>query len=206
MTRRPLTPSQTIGPFFHGGLLRADAVRNMLVPPDSDGERIRVEGHVYDGDRVAVPDALIEIWQANRHGRYHHPAEEGRALLDRTFLGFGRSGTDSAGAYWFETIRPGRVAYDETRLQAPHISVAVFARGLLNHLFTRLYFADEFTNALDPVLQQVPVERRGSLMASRTIRDERAVYTFDIVLQGGGETVFFNFGRGRTTFAARSRG
>ena len=205
MMRRTLTPSQTVGPFFHNAVLRADATRQVLVRPGAEGERIHIEGHVYDGDRNAVPDALIEIWQANRHGRYHHPAEEGRPLLDTTFLGFGRCGTDASGLYWFDTIRPGRVAYDETRLQAPHICVAVFARGLLNHLFTRLYFADDVANAVDPVLQRVPAERKASLLARQTIPDARDAYIFDIVLQGDGETVFFDFGSGRTSSIARAR-
>lgn len=200
-----LTPSQTVGPFFDDALLRPDATRRVLAPPDAHGEHIRVEGHVYDGDRLAVPDALIEIWQANRHGRYHHPSEEGRPLLDTAFLGFGRCATDASGGYWFDTIKPGRVAYDETRAQAPHICVAVFARGLLNHLFTRLYFADDRSNATDPILQQVPAERRAVLMAERRIRDERVVYTFDIVLQGAGETVFFDLGKGRTFHASLAR-
>jgi protocatechuate 3,4-dioxygenase, alpha subunit len=192
-----LTASQTVGPFFHDALLRPDAVRNVLVPPDAPGEHIRVEGRVYDGDRIAVADAMIEIWQANRHGRYHHPAEEGRPLLDPAFLGFGRCGTDAAGAYWFDTVKPGRVAYDETRAQAPHICVAIVARGLLNHLFTRIYFADDRANASDPILQRVPAERRVALLAQRVMRVDRVVYVFDIVLQGANETVFFDLGKGR---------
>ena len=186
------TPSQTVGPFFEPALLREDARRNMLTLPETPGERIRIEGRVLDGDGVPVPDALVEIWQANAHGRYHHPADAGPAALDLSFLGSGRSGTAEDGSYWFETVKPGPVAFDGERLQAPHICVTVFARGLLNHLVTRLYFEDEPANALDPVLQCVPEDRRATLLARRESGDEMVVYRFDIVLQGAGETAFFN--------------
>lgn len=189
-----LTASQTVGPFFAPALLREDARRNVLVRPETAGERIRIEGRVLDGDGAPVPDALIEIWQANAHGRYNHPADQGPAPLDPSFLGFGRSGTAEDGSYWFETVRPGRVPFDGERLQAPHVCVTVFARGLLNHAVTRLYFEDEAANAGDPVLQCVPVERRATLLASRVAGRDGAqvVYRFDIVLQGAGETAFFN--------------
>lgn len=192
MSNYARTSSQTVGPFFHDGLLRADAVRNSLVAPETAGERIRIEGCVYDGDRLAVPDAMIEIWQANHHGRYHAPADQRALPLDPSFLGFGRSGTDANGAYWFETIKPGHVPFERGRMQAPHICVAVFARGLLNHLLTRLYFADEPDTADDPVLNYVPAERRATLLAQPTSGTTPVVYRFDIVLQGAGETVFFN--------------
>jgi protocatechuate 3,4-dioxygenase alpha subunit len=186
------TASQTIGPFFHNGMLRDDARRQVLVVPETVGVRIRIDGYVYDGDGLGVPDAMIEIWQANHHGRYHHPADHRAAPLDPTFTGFGRCGTDTSGRYWFETIKPGRVPFDDRRLQAPHICVAVFARGLLNHLMTRLYFADEPANAEDPVLRCVPAERQATLLAPPDNADGSVVYHFDIVLQGAGETVFFN--------------
>ena len=166
----------------------------MLTRPETAGERIRIEGRVLDGDGVPVPDAMVEIWQANAHGRYNHPADQGPAELDSSFLGFGRSGTEEDGSYWFETVRPGPVPFDaeRRRLQAPHICVTVFARGLLNHLVTRLYFEDEPTNAGDPVLQHVPDHRRVTLLARREPGSARVVYRFDIVLQGAGETAFFN--------------
>lgn len=189
------TSSQTVGPFFHDGLLRADAPRNVLVAPETAGVPIRIEGHVYDGDGLGVPDAMLEIWQANHYGRYHHPADQRPAPLDPAFRGFGRGGTDAAGAYWFETIKPGRVLFAGQRLQAPHICVAVFAHGLVNHLLTCLYFADEPANADDPVLHMcVPAARRATLLARRTSVDGAVVmYHFDIVLQGVSETVFFAF-------------
>jgi protocatechuate 3,4-dioxygenase, alpha subunit len=199
MSTFPLTGSQTVGPFFAPALLREDARRNVLTRPETVGERIRIEGRVLDGDGMPVPDAMVEIWQANAHGRYNHPADQGSLPLDPSFLGFGRSGTAEDGSYWFETIKPGSVAFDGERLQAPHICVTVFSRGLLNHLVTRLYFEDEPTSALDPVLQCVPNDRRATLLASRAPSINRGatdgamvVYRFDIVLQGANETAFFN--------------
>lgn len=192
MNKLLLTSSQTVGPFFAPALLRKDAVRNVLVQPETLGERVRIEGHVLDGDRLPVPDALVEIWQANAHGRYHHPADQGPSPLDLSFVGFGRSGTENDGLYWFETIKPGPVPFDHERWQAPHICVTVFSRGLLNHVVTRLYFADEPANATDPVLLCVPEHRRATLLAPRQQEGTSVVYRFDIILQGEGETVFFN--------------
>lgn len=187
-----LTAAQTVGPFFHDGLLRQGAHIPTLVTPETRGERIRIVGRVRDGAGAGVPDALVEIWQANAAGRYHHPLDTRDLPLDPTFIGFGRTGTDAAGDFWFETIRPGPVPYDGTRLQASHICVALFGRGLLNHLITRLYFADDPATATDPILLRVPAERRGTLLAAREEQDGATVYRFDIVLQGAGETVFFN--------------
>ncbi len=192
MNTHLLTSSQTVGPFFAPALLREDARRNVLTRPDTVGERIRIEGRVLDGDGVPVPDALVEIWQANAQGRYNHAADQGAAQLDSSFLGFGRSGTAEDGSYWFETVKPGLVPFDGERMQAPHICATVFSRGLLNHLVTRLYFEDEPGNALDPVLQCVPNDRRATLLARREARDKVVVYRFDIVLQGADETAFFN--------------
>ena len=193
MTTPGFAPSQTVGPFFLDCLLREDARRNVLTRPETTGERIRIEGRVLDGDGAPVPDAVVEIWQANSSGRYNHPADaRTTALLDPAFLGFGRSGTDEAGRYWFETVKPGAVPFEGERMQAPHICVMVFARGLLNHLATRLYFADEPANDADPVLARVPAERRETLIARRAAGNGAAVYHFDILLQGAGETAFFN--------------
>lgn len=187
-----LTASQTVGPFFHDCLLRAGACVPTLVTPETLGERIRVEGRVIDGDGAGVPDALVEIWQANAAGRYNHPRDTRDLPLDPAFTGYGRSGTDADGRYWFETIRPGRVPYDAATMQAAHICLAVFGRGLLNHLLTRLYFADDPAAADDPILRRVPAARRATLLARRGERAGATVYTLDIVLQGSGETAFFN--------------
>ena len=186
-----LTSSQTVGPFFSPALLREDARRNVLTHQETVGKRIRIEGRVLDADGVPVPDAMIEIWQANAHGRYNHPTEQGTAALDTSFTGFGRSGTDENGVYWFETVKPGPVPFHETQLQAPHINVTIFARGLLNHLVTRIYFADEPANPGDPVLQYVPKDRVATLLAVPE-QSEPTIYRYDIVLQGENETVFFN--------------
>jgi protocatechuate 3,4-dioxygenase alpha subunit len=187
-----LTGSQTVGPFFSPALLREDARRNVLVQPETVGERIRIEGQIFDGDHVPMADALIEIWQANAHGRYNHPTDQGPAPLDPSFSGFGRAGTGENGDYWFETIKPGAVPFNATQMLAPHICVQVFARGLLNHLVTRLYFADEPANVGDPVFRCVPDDRQVTLLARREDRDAGIVYRFDIILQGEGETAFFN--------------
>ena len=187
-----LTSSQTAGPFFAPALLREDGRLNVLTRSETAGERIRIEGRVLDGNGVPVPDALVEIWQANAHGRYNHAVDQGPAALDPAFFGFGRSGTAEDGSYWFETVKPGSVPFDVERMQAPHICVTVFSRGLLNHLVTRLYFDDEPSNALDPVLQRVPDDRRATLLARHETVDTVVVYRFDIVLQGAGETAFFN--------------
>jgi protocatechuate 3,4-dioxygenase alpha subunit len=192
MTMLQLTSSQTVGPFFAPALLREDALRNVLTQPETAGERIRIEGRVLDGDGLPVPDAMVEIWQANAYGRYNHSTDQGPAHLDPSFLGFGRSGTAEDGSYWFETIKPGRVPFYHEQFQAPHICVTVFARGLLNHLVTRMYFEDEQTNAEDPILLCVPDERRSTLLARRGDSKGMIVYRFDIVMQGEGETAFFN--------------
>jgi protocatechuate 3,4-dioxygenase alpha subunit len=194
MTGEPtpgLTSSQTVGPFFLGCLLRPDASRNVLVGAHTAGQGLRIEGRILDGDGLPVPDALVEIWQANGQGHYHHPTNR-HGLAEEDFIGFGRCGTNEAGRYWFETIRPGAVPFDGRQTQAPHIGVIVLARGLLNHLATRLYFADEPANAADPVLLCVPAERRATLMARPETVEGQTVYRWDIILQGAGETVFFN--------------
>jgi protocatechuate 3,4-dioxygenase alpha subunit len=185
------TPSQTAGPFFEPALLR-DRL-DVLTGPTTEGERIRIEGRVLDGDGAPVPDALIELWQANAHGRYHHPADARDLPLDADFSGFGRAGTDDEGRFRFETIRPGPVPFDDAVAQAPHICVTVFARGLLNHLSTRLYFADDPRTADDPILRRVPPPRRGTLLARRDDAGGTPLYRWDVVLQGDPqtETVFF---------------
>jgi protocatechuate 3,4-dioxygenase, alpha subunit len=189
-----ITPSQTVGPYFAialtpGGYDWSPTVGNDLVTPDASGERIRIEGRVLDGDGNPVNDAMIEVWQADSAGRYAHPADK-RANPNAAFKGFGRTGTDERGAYSFETIRPGAVA-GSNGPQAPHIVVAVFARGMLRQCYTRLYFSDA-KNDGDPVLGLVPQERRSTLVAQRRDGGGHPVYRFDIRLQGEGETVFFD--------------
>lgn len=192
-----ITPSQTVGPYFKYGLTPDgqyewnDAFSSNLVTPDTSGERIRVEGRVFDGEGQPVPDAMLEVWQADSQGRFADPQDK-RALPNATFRGFGRCGTDANGTYVFDTIKPGSVPDPDGRAQAPHILLAVFARGMLRHLYTRIYFADEAANAGDPVLTLVPADRRATLVATREDGKGNAVYRLDLRLQGDGETVFFD--------------
>jgi protocatechuate 3,4-dioxygenase alpha subunit len=192
-----ITPSQTVGPFFKYGLTPEgkyewnDAFTGNLITPDASGERIRIEGQVFDGDGAPVRDAMLEIWQPDAQGRFADPKDK-RALPNAAFRGFGRCGTDDSGAYAFDTIKPGQVPDAGGRPQAPHILLAIFARGMLLHLYTRIYFDGEAANAADPVLALVPTDRRGTLIAARSQGDGGAVYRFDIRLQGDDETVFFD--------------
>ena len=185
-----LTPSQTVGPFFHDALL--DENRSQLVPPDHP-EAIRVEGTVYDGAGDVVPDAMVEIWQANGAGQYNHPADDREDLpLDsEAFSGFGRAGTADGGKFSFVTVKPGPVPGPDGWSQAPHIMVSVFTRGLLKRVVTRIYFPDEEErNASDHVLSSIEdPEGRKTLVA----RNEGGVLRFDIRLQGEGQTAFFEF-------------
>jgi protocatechuate 3,4-dioxygenase, alpha subunit len=182
--------SQTIGPYLRIGL--EWMVIEDLAPQGVAGQRVRIDGRVSDGDGKPVNDAAVEIWQANSHGKFNHPRDPRDLPLDPDFTGFGRSGTDDDGVYWFETIKPGPVPFEGEQLQAPHLSVTVHARGMLNHAQTRLYFEDEAANATDPILALVPAERRQTLIARREETDGAVTYRLDIVLQGRGETVFFN--------------
>ena len=186
------TPSQTVGPFFHIGLDRPDWAD--LTAGHPQGERIVVEGRVIDGDGAPVPDACLELWQANAAGRYAHPDDTRTDTpLDPNFRGFGRVSTDADGNFRFTTIRPGPVPGRGNSLQAPHIAVALFARGLLKQLYTRVYFAGEPLNETDPVLSTIadPM-RRQTLIATRSEDAEPATWRLDIVMQGDNETVFFD--------------
>jgi protocatechuate 3,4-dioxygenase, alpha subunit len=176
------TPSQTIGPFFHDALLDED--RSQLVSHDDPGA-MRIVGTVYDGAGEVVPDAMVEIWQANRTGRYNHPADNRDDVpLDEEFSGFGRAGTDANGGFSFLTVKPGPVPGPDGMVQAPHVMVSVFARGLLKRLVSRIYFPDEEeANAADPVLSSIEdQELRRTLIA----RDEGGGVRFDIHFQGDG--------------------
>jgi protocatechuate 3,4-dioxygenase alpha subunit len=182
------TPSQTVGPFFHFALPSADF--EVLVTDKTKGERIQLTGRVIDGDGVPVPDALVEIWQANADGRYDHADDQQDKPVDPAFHGWGRSATDKEGRFRFTTIKPGPVPGPGNTLQAPHVNVTLFARGMLRHLVTRLYFEDEKLNADDPILARIAEpERRNTLIAKRKGKD--GPFEFDIVIQGKGETVFF---------------
>lgn len=184
------SPSQTVGPFFQEGLFVGG--ENDLVTERTRGERIIIRGRVLDGDGQPVPDAVIEIWQADAGGHFNHPADPNRSEADPHFRGFGRADTVHEGKFWFKTIKPGRVPGRDGKPQAPHISVRVFARGLLIHALTRLYFSDEDSNSNDPVLNSIAdAQRRRTLIATREESGDTPLYRFDIHLQGEGETVFF---------------
>jgi len=189
------TPSQTVGPFLHIGLAPADynfrvLFGSSLAGPGVAGVPIEIEGAIRDGEGNVLPDALVEIWQADSDGRYPHPAD-GRPVRSNSFRGFGRAATDAAGQFHFATVKPGAVPAPGGGLQAPHINVGIFARGLLKRLFTRIYFAGEALNAGDPILALVPEDRRHTLMAQPdTTHPGR--FRFDIRLQGADETVFFD--------------
>ncbi|GLR83954.1 protocatechuate 3,4-dioxygenase subunit alpha [Bradyrhizobium iriomotense] len=190
-----ITPSQTVGPFFKYGLTPNgeyewnDAFTNSTLTPDVTGERLRIEGKVFDGDGVAIPDCMLEIWQADAQGRFADPQDK-RALPNASFRGFARCGTDKDGNYSFDTIKPGVVPDPDGKPQAPHLLVAVFARGMLRHLYTRIYFSDDAGLASDPVLALVPADRRATLIARREAA--KPVYRLDLRVQGDEETVFFD--------------
>jgi protocatechuate 3,4-dioxygenase alpha subunit len=183
-----VTPFQTVGPFFDFGLEIAGG--DIVASPGADGLHIVVEGSLRDGAGDPVPDAVIEIWQANAAGRYRHPADDRRMPLDDGCDGFGRVDTTDEGRFSFRTVVPGRVPGAEAgRWQAPHLLISVLGRGVQTRLATRMYFPDETANDDDPVLALVPADRRGTLIARRV---DPATLAFDIVLQGPGETVFFD--------------
>ncbi len=181
-----LTPSQTVGPYLHIGLDWLNTTE--LAPEGVAGERIVIEGQLLDADRQPIPDGVVEIWQANAHGKYAHP-DDARALpLEAAFQGFGRTPTDEQGRFRFATIKPGSVPDAQGRPQAPHVMVSIFARGLLRQLVTRMYFPGD-AHESDAVLQQVPAARRATLVARPAAA---GVVEWNILIGGSGdETVFF---------------
>ena len=172
----PATTSQTVGPYFAIGL-------NLLLTSDvaGPGERFTLEGRVLDANRNPIPDALVETWQADATGKY--PTE------GDTFRGFGRIATDANGTFRLTSIKPGPVPGPHGTLQAPHLEVSIFMRGLLIRLTTRVYFPDEPANATDPILNLVPAARRGTIIANKT---ESGTFHWDVLMQGDDETVFFD--------------
>jgi protocatechuate 3,4-dioxygenase alpha subunit len=185
------TPSQTVGPFFSIGCDRMK--KSDLGGEGVAGERIEVTGRVIDGDGAGVPDAMLEIWQANSSGKYARPEDTQDIAIEERFQGFGRIPTDANGAFRFATIKPGRVPGPDGKHQAPHIVVSVFMRGLLRRLVTRIYFPGQAANDEDFVLNLVEPERRGTLIA-RKIAGENGKLEWNVVLQGEEESVFFDIG------------
>jgi protocatechuate 3,4-dioxygenase, alpha subunit len=181
------TGSQTIGPFFHVGPGCSEQL-GRLATEDTPGEAIRLRLHVVDGDGVPVPDALVEVWQADADGCYA-AAPPSVGDPSPAFTGFGRLGTNQDGWCTFETIRPGAVRAGSDRPQAPHLNVCLFARGLMRHLYTRVYFAGDPALADDPLLSLVPEDRRATLLAQP---GDPGTWSIVVRLQGEDETVFFD--------------
>jgi protocatechuate 3,4-dioxygenase alpha subunit len=194
MTEHGITPSQTVGPYFAYALTPTaysltPLAGNDLVTSDAIGNPIVIEGRIFDGAGEPVPDCFLELWQADGAGRY--PGQPG-AKPNTSFKGFGRCEADKAGAYRFHTVRPGPVPGVDGKMQAPHVNVSLFARGILRRMFTRIYFADEAANDDDAILALVPTDRRATLIARRDHSTEGTPrYVFDVHLQGDNETVFF---------------
>jgi protocatechuate 3,4-dioxygenase alpha subunit len=182
------TSSQTVGPFFHFGLAD-NATLGCLVRDETRGERIRLRIGVFDGDGAPVPDALVELWQADADGVYVRPADPKDVLSPSGFCGFGRLPTGADGTCVFETIRPGAERDALGRSQAPHINVCLLARGLLRQIYTRIYFAGDPALEADVVLALVPESRRRTLLAQPGGPGD---WVFDIRFQGDAETVFFD--------------
>ena len=190
-----LTPSQTAGPYLRIGLAWSD--RPNVVPDGTVGS-IVLTGQVFDGTGEPVIDALVESWQADPDGRFDHPddprgpsaGDNGGGPVAAGFRGLGRSETDPDGWYRLVTVKPGRLPTPDGRLEAPHLTMSVFARGLLDRVVTRLYFADEAAaNDEDPVLASLPDQTRRHTLIAEPTGDG---YRMDIHLRGHGETVFFD--------------
>lgn len=183
------TPSQTVGPFFGIGFSWLE--REDLTAGAKSGERVTIRGQILDGEGQPIPDAVLEIWQADAEGRYAHPEDLADVISSEEFFGFGRVSVNGQGEFCFTTIRPGSVPGPDGRPQAPHLEVSVFMRGLLRRLVTRIYFAGEPSNDTDPVLGIVPAIRRQTLMAHPSAEEEKS-FVWDVHLQGTQETVFFD--------------
>jgi protocatechuate 3,4-dioxygenase alpha subunit len=189
---RGQTPSQTVGPFFGFGLIRDD--ERVLVNDSTAGQRIIVRGHVLDGSGAAIDDAMVEMWQADAAGIFNHPDDPRCGQVDKHFRGFGRAWTGNREReYSFKTVKPGPVPWHDGTTQAPHLSLRLFARGMLLHVVTRVYFSDEPSNEHDPILSSIPdAARRRTLIATREAVQDAPTYRMDIHLQGDQETVFFS--------------
>jgi protocatechuate 3,4-dioxygenase, alpha subunit len=198
---RPIaTSSQTVGPFFHLGLT-ADARLGEVAPPDAPGDHLQLRVRVLDGAGEPVPDAVVELYQADAEGRYPDSTEPPAASSEPrvpspeprrrgNFSGFGRLPTGPTGCCVFQTIKPGVVRTNGID-QAPHINVCLLARGLLRQIYTRIYFKGEPALATDPILALVPEGRRSTLLAEPSVT-EPGLWEFVVRLQGSAETVFFD--------------
>jgi len=183
------TTSQTVGPFFQIGF--EWLYSNDLAADSASGQKVEISGRVLDADGQGIPDAILELWQANTHGKYAHPEDTQDKPLDPAFHGFGRIPTSEDGSFRFSTIKPGQVPGPDGKLQAPHIAVSVFMRGLLRRLVTRIYFPDDPANHSDFALNLVDPPRRGTLIARKSPIGANQL-EWNVVLQGPNETVFFD--------------
>lgn len=183
-------PSQTVGPYFRIGLTDPKSVAQ-IARQGVKGERVKLTCTVLDAEGQPMNDAMIEIWQANADGKYNHQDDKQEKPVDPAFMGFGRLATNDDGICVFETIRPGRVPGPKDALQAPHLAVSVFGRGLLRRLPTRIYFAGDPANDEDPILALVPKERRDTLMA-QPVKGQKGAWQFTVRFGGEHETVFFD--------------
>ena len=184
-----LTPSQTVGPYFSMRLPWPDGP---YVAGAGTPGALTIYGRLYDGAGDPIPDGLIETWQASPEGRFAHPGDPRGPVPggDQVFRGFGRCATGHDGSYKIVTLKPGPLPTGDGRIEAPHIDVSVFARGMLDRSVTRIYFPDEqAANAADPVLESVPAGRRATLIAAPAGDN---LLRFDIRMQGQEETVFFD--------------
>ena len=188
MSQFEQSPSQTIGPFFRNALIEMTADQNNLINENTAGQKIVITGLVMDGDNQPITDSMVEIWQADANGYFNHPADPNRAKADPAFSGHGRSEAVNGGRYTFTTIKPGIIPGTVT----PYINLRVFARGMLIHAISRIYFSDEAENDNDEILNSVPAERRQTLIAQLDPAQPIPTYRFDLNMQGENETVFFN--------------
>jgi protocatechuate 3,4-dioxygenase alpha subunit len=187
--RLQATTWQTVGPFFSIGF--SWLYRDNLAGPGVSGERVEISGKILDGDGNPVPDGIVEIWQANSQGRYAHPEDVQEKSIESNFTGYGRVPTNGEGRFRFTTIKPGRVPGPDGKLQAPHLAVSVFTRGLLRRLITRIYFPNEPSNSDDFAINLVEASRRQTLIAKK-IDGQAGALEWNVILQGANETVFFN--------------
>ena len=191
------TTSQTVGPFFKIGL--SWLYRDTLVSEGVSGERVTIQGRIFDGDGVPVPDAILEVWQANARGKYNHPEDTQDKPLEPGFTGFARVAVNAEGAFRFTTIKPGPVPGPDGKEQAPHLLVSIFMRGVLRRMVTRIYFPDEPRNGADFILDLVEAARRSTLIAKKTAQKstketDSTTLEWNVILQGPEETVFFDLG------------
>jgi protocatechuate 3,4-dioxygenase, alpha subunit len=182
------TASQTVGPYLKIGF--ATLGSNAIATVNAKGERVAIQGRLFDGDGKPINDGALEIWQADAGGKYASPADTQAVRVEADFRGFGRVLTGGDGEFQFTTIKPGRVPGPGGALQAPHLTLVLFMRGSLRHLLTRIYFPDDPANAEDPILKLVPADRRATLIAKAVAP---GTFEWNIHMQGANETVFFDF-------------